>query len=115
MQYLQGSKLSTPVHQVYRQPDESMDEEDTTEQMVVAIHVKIRLMEEQVKKQQTVISQASQALNLCRATIEFSNSAEQVEAERLLLLASKLKNIFFMSKVKIFVNLSSSQEASFVQ
>lgn len=33
--------------------------------------------------------QASQALNLCAATIEFSGSTEQAEGERLLLLASK--------------------------
>ena len=102
------------MHQVYRQPDESMDEEDTTEQMVVAFHVKIRLMEEQVKKQQTVISQASQALNLCRATIEFSNSAEQVEAERLLLLASKFKIFDSLIKDTNLFYLPSSQEASFV-
>lgn len=77
------------MHQVYRQPDEPMDEQVNTEQMVKEIHSKIRSMEEQVKKQQIVISQTSQALNLCRSTIEFSNSSEQVEAERLLLLASK--------------------------
>lgn len=35
-----------------------------------------------------VISQTSQALNLCTSTLEFSGSTEQVEAERLLLLAS---------------------------
>jgi hypothetical protein len=35
------------------------------------------------------MSQASQALNLCYSTIEFSGSAEQVEGERLLLVASK--------------------------
>jgi actin-binding protein anillin len=42
-----------------------------------------------VKKQVTVMSQASQELNLCYSTIEFSGSAEQVEGERLLLVASK--------------------------
>lgn len=42
----------------------------------------------QVIKQQTIISQASQALNLCCSTIEFSGSTEQLEAEKLLLLAS---------------------------
>jgi actin-binding protein anillin len=36
-----------------------------------------------------VISQASQALNLCYSTFEFSGSTEQVEGERLLLVASK--------------------------
>lgn len=36
-----------------------------------------------------VISQTSQALNLCNSTLEFMGSTEQVEAEKLLLLASK--------------------------
>ena len=36
-----------------------------------------------------MIAQASQALNLCRSTAEFSGSTEQVEGERLLLVASK--------------------------
>ena len=44
----------------------------------------------QINVQQNVIGQASQALNLCRATAEFSGSTEQVEGERLLLVASKL-------------------------
>jgi len=41
------------------------------------------------------MAQASQALNLCRATAEFSGSTEQVEGEKLLLVASKLKLIHF--------------------
>lgn len=49
----------------------------------------MRNLLEDVSKQQTVISQASQALNLCNATVEFSGSSEQVEGERLLLLSSK--------------------------
>lgn len=39
--------------------------------------------------QQNIISQTSQALNLCSSTLEFSGSTEQVEAERVLLVASK--------------------------
>lgn len=48
-------------------------------------------MQEEVHKQQNIISQTSQALNLCSSTPEFSGSTEQVEAERVLLLASKEK------------------------
>lgn len=36
------------------------------------------------------MAQACQALNLCRATTEFSGSTEQVEGEKLLLISSKL-------------------------
>lgn len=48
-------------------------------------------MQEEVHKQQNIISQTSQALNLCSSTPEFSGSTEQVEAERVLLLACKEK------------------------
>lgn len=52
-----------------------------------------RLLDE-VCKQQTIISQASQALNLCTSTVEFNGSMEQVEGERLLLVASTVLPIF---------------------
>lgn len=35
------------------------------------------------------MAQASQALNFCRSTAEFSGSTEQVEGEKLLLIASE--------------------------
>lgn len=41
-----------------------------------------------MNKQQLVIAQTSQALNLCNSTLEFMGSTEQVEAEKVLLLAS---------------------------
>lgn len=41
-----------------------------------------------------VIAQTSQALNLCNSTLEFMGSTEQVEAEKLLLLASKFSYKF---------------------
>jgi len=50
---------------------------------------KIKKLLSEVCKQQQVIGQASQALNLCAATVEFSGSTESVEGERYLLLASK--------------------------
>lgn len=54
----------------------------------VLVHDKVKRLLEEVQKQQTIIGQASQALNLCNSTIEFSGSQEQVEGERLLLVAS---------------------------
>lgn len=47
-----------------------------------------------------MISQASQALNLCCSTIEFSGSAEQVEGERHLLVASKY-HLFCCISIKL--------------
>lgn len=65
----------------YAPQDENMDEAEMVQEKVKALF-------EEVNKQITLIGQASQALNLCNATIEFSGSREQVEGERLLLLAS---------------------------
>ena len=49
---------------------------------------KIQRLLDEVLRQQTFISQTSQALNLCASTIEFSGSTEAVEGERHLLLAT---------------------------
>jgi hypothetical protein len=54
------------------------------------------------------MAQASQALNLCRATAEFSGSTEQVEGEKLLLISSKvivisgLTNVFLTHLITLF-------------
>lgn len=42
----------------------------------------------EVQKQERTIAQASRALTLCNARLEFNGSTEQVEAERLLLVAA---------------------------
>lgn len=59
---------------------------------------KIKKLLEEVCKQQQVIAQTSQALNLCAATIEFSGSTESVEGERHLLVAS-MKKITFKNRI----------------
>ncbi|XP_012266853.2 anillin isoform X3 [Athalia rosae] len=88
----QSQTPKTPVRQVTRIPEpeltmhSSSQSDDRDERVLVQEKIK-RLLEE-VCTQQTVISQASQALNLCNATVEFSDSREQVEGERLLLVAT---------------------------
>ncbi|KAG7205048.1 hypothetical protein KM043_005429 [Ampulex compressa] len=54
----------------------------------ILVQEKVKTLLDEVCKQQTIIGQASQALNLCSSTIEFSGSREQVEGERLLLVAT---------------------------
>lgn len=56
-------------------------------------------MQDEVYKQQNIISQTSQALNLCSSTPEFSGSTEQVEAERVLLLASRQITIYIFNLI----------------
>uniref|UniRef100_A0A1B0FC10 PH domain-containing protein n=1 Tax=Glossina morsitans morsitans TaxID=37546 RepID=A0A1B0FC10_GLOMM len=63
------------------QSDEEMDDTHLVQE-------KIEKLLDEVCKQQQVIAQASQALNLCAATVEFSGSTESVEAERHLLVAT---------------------------
>ncbi|KAM3961364.1 anillin, actin binding protein [Aphomia sociella] len=55
---------------------------------VTTVRQRIKELQNEIAKQQTIISQASQAINLCAATIEFNGSKEQDEGERLLLLAT---------------------------
>ncbi|KAL9921518.1 anillin, actin binding protein isoform 3-T3 [Glossina fuscipes fuscipes] len=63
------------------QSDEEMDDTHLVQE-------KIEKLLDEVCKQQQVIAQASQALNLCAATVEFSGSTESVEGERHLLVAT---------------------------
>ncbi|XP_026272727.1 anillin isoform X2 [Frankliniella occidentalis] len=82
----------TPAKQVQTQgsPEKCLGsrKEDNKEHERNLVEVRVRNLLDEVSRQQTVISQASQALNLCNATVEFSGSAEQVEGERLLLLST---------------------------
>nr|CAI5823619.1 unnamed protein product [Callosobruchus analis] len=84
----QQNQVSTPpVRQIIRQPvieevEQSRDDESE------AVSAKIVELQDEVNKQQNIISQTSQALNLCMSTPEFSGSTEQVEAEKVLLVAS---------------------------
>lgn len=52
---------------------------------------KIKFLMHNVGIQQQHISQASNALNTCAATLEFSGSTEAVAAERTLLVASRFQ------------------------
>ncbi|KOB73210.1 Scraps, partial [Operophtera brumata] len=112
---------TTPLRQVrHRSPERAVPgTPDEPAASVTTVRQRIKELQSEITKQQTVISQssttplrqvrhrsperavpdtpdepaasvttASQALNLCAATIEFSGSTEQAEGERLLLLAS---------------------------
>ncbi|CAH1981243.1 unnamed protein product [Acanthoscelides obtectus] len=84
----QQNQVSTPpVRQIIRQPvieEVEPKKGDDSE----AVRRKTAELQEEVNKQQNIISQTSQALNLCMSTPEFSGSTEQVEAEKVLLVAT---------------------------
>ena len=102
----QCSNNPTPVKKILRTPvrararpsldSTTEDSEDgntsataTDTENEYLVQEKVKKLLDEVCKQQTIISQTSQALNLCAATIEFSGSTESVEGERHLLVASE--------------------------
>ncbi|XP_005179020.1 anillin [Musca domestica] len=90
MEKLETKGVGEQVHFVH-EPTEESDEESQSEAEQDDSHLvqeKIKKLLEEVCKQQQVIAQTSQALNLCAATIEFSGSTESVEGERHLLVAT---------------------------
>uniref|UniRef100_A0A182K179 PH domain-containing protein n=1 Tax=Anopheles christyi TaxID=43041 RepID=A0A182K179_9DIPT len=86
-----GTVDSTTADYSDEEEDVSSTAESTstgTEENEFLVQEKVKKLLDEVCKQQTVISQTSQALNLCAATIEFSGSTESAEGERHLLVAT---------------------------
>ncbi|XP_069355830.1 anillin-like isoform X3 [Maniola hyperantus] len=84
-----GSTPSTPMRVIrHTSPEREIPPTPEPVAAVTTVRQRIKELHNEISKQQTVISQASQALNLCASTIEFSGSTEQAEGERLLLLAT---------------------------
>lgn len=77
---------TTPIRTIKREP--SINPPSPKADNTVNIKEEIQVLHNEVLTQQNHISQTSQALNLCRATAEFSGSTEEVEGERLLLIAT---------------------------
>ncbi|XP_058117007.1 anillin-like isoform X2 [Anopheles coustani] len=67
---------------------ESTGTSASTEEAQFLVQDKIKKLLDEVCKQQAIIAQTSQALNLCAATVEFSGSSEAEECERHLLVAT---------------------------
>ncbi|XP_037827821.1 anillin isoform X2 [Lucilia sericata] len=86
------AKAAATGTSLHFEPDTEETDEDTQSDSEVddanMVQDKIKKLLEEVCKQQQVIAQTSQALNLCAATIEFSGSTESVEGERHLLVAT---------------------------
>ncbi|XP_047368162.1 anillin isoform X3 [Vespa velutina] len=77
----------TPSRSVTKIIDTVSDITEPVKDETMLVQEKVKHLLDEVCKQQTIIGQASQALNLCSSTIEFNGSQEQVEGERLLLIA----------------------------
>ncbi|XP_049269244.1 anillin [Rhipicephalus sanguineus] len=69
------------------------------EEEQLSLDNRLKALQDNVLAQQTVISQATQALNLCQASAEFLGSAEQVEGEKLLLIATQ-KRLAYLNEIQ---------------
>ncbi|XP_076249759.1 anillin [Calliopsis andreniformis] len=88
----QSQTPKTPVRIISRTQEPSDSTPDPVKldakNEAILVQEKVKRLLDEVCKQQTIIGQASQALNLCTSTVEFNDSREQVEGERLLLVAT---------------------------
>lgn len=87
-----ASASNTPIKKIVHKTEEP-DRNETirtqaTRKAKEECENKIQRLLDEVMRQQTIISQTSQALNLCASTVEFSGSTEAVEGERHLLVAT---------------------------
>ena len=86
--FYRKQKPETPVQRIVLNPRLEVAGPEVVESPRASIAQRIHRLQEEAGSQMPVIQQASSALNLCRATKEFFGSSEQVEGERLLLVAS---------------------------
>merc|ERR1719322_852774 len=85
--YRKQKPANTPVQRIVLNPSLETHAE-VLESPRATITQKIHQLQEEASSQLPVIQQASSAVNLCRSTNEFFGSSEQVEGERLLLVAT---------------------------
>ncbi|XP_037562265.1 anillin-like isoform X5 [Dermacentor silvarum] len=69
------------------------------EEQLLSLDDRLKALQDCILAQQTVISQATQALNLCQASAEFLGSSEQVEGEKLLLIATQ-KRLAYINEIQ---------------
>eukprot|EP00088_Acartia_fossae_P057216 TRINITY_DN6673_c0_g1_i1.p1 TRINITY_DN6673_c0_g1~~TRINITY_DN6673_c0_g1_i1.p1 ORF type:complete len:863 (-),score=259.31 TRINITY_DN6673_c0_g1_i1:875-3226(-) len=82
----------TPVQRIVLNPVLEQSIVENAPSPRATIPQKIKVLQNEAESQMSIITQASNALNLCRSTKEFYGSAEQVEGERLLLEATHKHN-----------------------
>ena len=85
--YRKQKPPNTPVQRIVLNPSLETHSEVLSSPRAT-ITQKIHQLQEEAASQLPVIQQASSAVNLCRSTNEFFGSSEQVEGERLLLVAT---------------------------
>ena len=85
-----ASANNTPVKKVVHKADDDLPIENPiiNSKAREEVENKVQRLLDEVMRQQTILKQTSQALNLCAATVEFSGSSESVEGERHLLVST---------------------------
>ncbi|XP_054932085.1 uncharacterized protein [Dermacentor andersoni] len=90
---------ATPQHSSFSTPSKTSKEIVAGEEEQLSLDDKLKALQDCILAQQTVISQATQALNLCQASAEFLGSSEQVEGEKLLLIATQ-KRLAYINEIQ---------------
>lgn len=106
--------------------DDNTDDEDEDRNKPDPVEEKIKALKAKIKIENLQISQASNALNTCASTFEFSGSTESVVAEWKLLVASKfelrfdlinssIRFIFLILNFLFFLLRSSQSKSCFAR
>ncbi|XP_075538384.1 uncharacterized protein LOC142572858 isoform X2 [Dermacentor variabilis] len=90
---------ATPQHPSFSTPSKTSKDIVAGEEEQLSLDDKLKALQNCILAQQTVISQATQALNLCQASAEFLGSSEQVEGEKLLLVATQ-KRLAYINEIQ---------------
>ncbi|XP_065295853.1 anillin-like isoform X3 [Dermacentor albipictus] len=90
---------ATPQHPSFSTPSKTSKDIVAGEEEQLSLDDKLKALQDCILAQQTVISQATQALNLCQASAEFLGSSEQVEGEKLLLIATQ-KRLAYINEIQ---------------
>lgn len=86
---------STPILEEYSSINSTFNDETHTQysdhmsMSMTKVDDRLSYLTNELSKQEQIIQQACKALNICKNMKEFVSSSEQIEAERVLLLACK--------------------------
>ncbi|KAJ6649350.1 Anillin [Pseudolycoriella hygida] len=102
--YRRQQSQNTPAKKLaYSDDDEESSEASDAPVTDHLFDERLKQLLNEIHKQEQIIKQTSQALNYCAQTFEFSGSAESVESERHLLLATKTRKALLdeMTRLKV--------------
>lgn len=109
---LTNNSISTPCFQKFRPSLKETVKQTWNAHLPLNVRLDERLQRllQEVNIQQTLIYQASKALDFCRTMKEFTDSPEQVESNRLILVASLRKQALFQEIRSLATNTATKSK-----